>query len=92
MSSKSKSKNQNNLSFIQKCIMLANITQDKNLIVLNSLNFVPMIKLYTSQAKQQIFTYTKVKGGAFILKKKIQMIKIFLLEYIVIKIILFYLI
>ena len=70
MSSKSKSKNQNNLSFIQKCIMLANITQDKNLKLLNSLNFVPMIKLYTSQAKQQIFTYTKVKGGAFILKKK----------------------
>lgn len=70
MSSNSKSKNQNNLSFTQKCIMLANISQDKNLIVLNPLNFVPFIKLYTSHVKQQIFTYTKVKGGIFILKNK----------------------
>ena len=70
MSSKPKCKNQNNLSFIQKCIMLAHISQDKNLIVLNPLNFVPMIKLYTSHVKQQIFTYTKVKGGIFILKNK----------------------
>lgn len=92
MSSNSKTKNQNNLSFTQKCIMLANISQDKNLIVLNPLNFVPMIKLYTSHVKQQIFTYTKIKGGIFILKNKMQKTKIFLLEYIVIKLILFYLI
>ena len=70
MSSNPKSKNRNNLSFIQKCIMLANISQDQNLIVLNPLNFVPLVKLYTSHAKQQIFTYTKVKGGIFILKNK----------------------
>ena len=50
--------------------MLANISQDKNLIVLNPLNFVPLIKLYTSHEKQEFFTYTKVKGGIFILKNK----------------------
>lgn len=70
MSSYNKSKKQNNLVFIQKCIILSNISQEKDKLLLNSFDFMPIVKLYTSTQNQKIFTYTKVKGALFILKSK----------------------
>ena len=60
----------NDINFTQKCIMFANITRIKDKIILNPFDFIPKVKLYTSSFRQQIFTYTKIKGGLFIIKNK----------------------
>jgi hypothetical protein len=50
--------------------MFANITRIKDKIILNPFDFIPKVKIYTSSLRQQIFTYTKIKGGLFIIKNK----------------------
>jgi hypothetical protein len=50
--------------------MFANITRIKDKIILNPFDFIPKVKIYTSSFRQQIFTYTKIKGGLFIIKNK----------------------
>ena len=62
---KTKKKN-NELSFTSKCIIFANIQNeiDKNLI--NAFDFTPVVKLYTSNTKQENFNYSKIKGPMFL--------------------------
>ena len=62
-----KTKKKNNvLSFTSKCIIFANIQNetDKNLI--NSFDFTPVVKLYTSTTKQETFNYSKIRGPLFL--------------------------
>ena len=70
MSSEIIEEEKNVLSFTQKCILFAKITRIKDKIILNPFDFIPKVKIYTSSLKQQIFTYTKMKGGLFIIKNK----------------------
>ena len=64
---KSKHK-KNELSFTQKCILTANALYDTDKDILNSILFIPLVKLYTSTMRQEIFSYTGIKGGLFILR------------------------
>jgi len=71
MSSNQKPKKKNKeLSFIKKCILLANINSDKDKLLLNSFDFMPIVKLYTADQKQETFNYTKIKGALLIMKDK----------------------
>ena len=70
MSSEIIEEKKNGLSFTQKCILFAKITRIKDKIILNPFDFIPKVKIYTSSFRQQIFTYTKIKGGLFIIKNK----------------------
>ena len=70
MSSEIIQEQKNDINFTQKCIMFANITRIKDKIILNPFDFIPKVKIYTSSFRQQIFTYTKLKGGLFIIKNK----------------------
>ena len=70
MSSEIIQEEKNDINFTQKCIMFANITRIKDQIILNPFDFIPKVKIYTSNLRQQIFTYTKIKGGLFIIKNK----------------------
>jgi hypothetical protein len=70
MSSEIIEEEKNDLNFTQKCILYANITRIKDKIILNPFDFIPKVKIYTSSIRQQIFTYTKIKGALFIIKNK----------------------
>ena len=51
------------LTFLQKCIILANITKDKKKKLINSFDNIPMVKFYTAQLSQDNFVYSKIKGA-----------------------------
>ena len=71
MSSNQKFKKKNHeLSFTKKCILLANIQNEPDKILLNTFNFIPLVKLYTASQKQEVFNYTTIKGGLFLLRDK----------------------
>ena len=71
MSSNQKFKKKNHeLSFTQKCIILANIQNEPDKILLNTFNFIPLVKLYTASQKQETFNYTTIKGGLFLFTDK----------------------
>ena len=58
------------LSFTQKCIMVSNILYEKDKLLLNSFDFIPLVKLYTSNMRKEKFNYTKIKGGLVIFQDK----------------------
>jgi hypothetical protein len=58
----------NELSFTQKCILTSNVLYDTDKDLLNSLFFIPLVKLYTATMRQETFSYTGIKGGLFILR------------------------
>ena len=58
------------LSFTQKCIMVSNILSEKDKLLLNSFDFIPLVKLYTSNMRKEKFNYTKIKGGLVIFQDK----------------------
>ena len=58
------------LSFTQKCIMVSNILSEKDKLLLNSFDFIPLVKLYTSNMRKERFNYTKIKGGLVIFQDK----------------------
>lgn len=70
MSLDQKPKNSMELSFTQKCIMVSNILYEKDKLLLNSFDFIPLVKLYTSNMRKERFNYTKIKGGLVIFQDK----------------------
>ena len=54
------------ISFVQKCIMLSNIFQNKTQFVVNQFNNIPYIKLYTASLTGEHFIYSKIRGGLFL--------------------------
>lgn len=50
------------VTFTQKCIFMASISQDKSKILLTSFNDLPVVKLYTSKVNTKDLIYSKVKG------------------------------
>ena len=70
--SQKSNKKHHELSFTQKCIILANVQTEKDKNILTPFSFIPVVKLYTATPKQETFIYTKVKGGLFLLEDKNQ--------------------
>ena len=51
------------INFTRKCILMSVISQEKNLILVNSFNNIPFVKLYTTNSYYDIFIYSKIKGA-----------------------------
>ena len=49
---------------------LPNNQNDPDKILLNTFNFILLVKLYTASQKQETFNYTTIKGGLFLFKDK----------------------
>ena len=56
-------KNKKELNFTKKCILMSVISQEKNIILLNSFNTIPIVKLYTTNSNYENFIYSKIKGA-----------------------------
>ena len=83
----------NIISFTKKFIILANIQNESDKILLNTFNFIPLVKLYTACQKKETFNYITIKGGLFLYKDKITLEKFLFKDiYIIQKIIFFVLI
>ena len=67
---KSVKKRGKELTFIQKCIIMANIFQDQNKHVINSFNNIPYAKLYTSNIEDEKFVYSKIKGALMLIHEE----------------------
>ena len=50
------------VTFTQKCILMASISQDKSKILLTSFNDLPVVKLYTTKVNTKDLIYSKIKG------------------------------
>lgn len=55
------------ISFIKKCILFANIYQNKKKFVVNSFNNIPLVRLFTANLTDENFIYTKIKGALFLI-------------------------
>ena len=55
------------ISFLQKCIIMAHIFNEENKFVVNPFNNIPYVKLYTANLTIEKFVYTKVKGALFVI-------------------------
>ena len=51
------------LNFTRKCILMSIIAKEKNMILVNSFNNIPFVKLYTANSYNEIFIYSKIKGA-----------------------------
>lgn len=69
------SQKKNEFSFTQKLILTSSVLYENDKDILNSLFFIPLVKLYTSGIRQETFIYTGIKGGLFILKDKEKEVK-----------------
>ena len=58
------------LSYTQKCMILANIFTDKKKILINLYDNMPLVKLYSAGFNQENFIYSKIRGAlCFILEE-----------------------
>ena len=58
-------KNQNegfSISFTKRCILMSKIALNTNLILVNSFDILPIVKLYFADSNQENFIYSKIKG------------------------------
>ena len=58
-------KNQNegfSISFTKRCILMSKIALNTNLILVNSFDILPIVKLYIADSNQENFIYSKIKG------------------------------
>ena len=70
------------LSYTQKCIILANIATDKKKILINLFENIPLVKLYTANLKQENFVYSKIKGAlCFLVEEENKTVKYYLQIY-----------
>ena len=71
----------NIISFTKKFIILANIQNESDKILLNTFNFIPLVKLYTACQKKETFNYTTIKGGLLLYKERIYNSKNYFLRF-----------
>ena len=64
---KPSNENSKDISYTQKCIILASIVSDKKKTLINLYDNIPIVKLYTANLKDENFVYSKVKGPLFFL-------------------------
>ena len=60
------------LNFTRKCILMSVISKEKNLILVNSFNNIPFVKLYTTNNDYENFIYSKIKGALCLFMNKDQ--------------------
>ena len=62
----------NEINFTKRCILIAVISRDKNLVLMNSFHKIPIVKLYTADSSYENFIYSKIKGAfcLFMTKEK----------------------
>ena len=65
----------NEINFTKRCILIAVISRDKNLVLINSFHKIPIVKLYTADSSYEYFIYSKIKGAFCILMTKEKDIK-----------------
>ena len=65
----------NEINFTKRCILIAVISKDKNLVLINSFHKIPIVKLYTADSSYENFIYSKIKGAFCILMTKEKDIK-----------------
>ena len=75
MSSEKKQNVSFNISFTKRCILMSKIALSKNLILLNSFDFFPLVKLYIADQNQENFIYSKIKGVICFFKENENLIK-----------------
>jgi len=51
------------INFTRKCILMSVIAQEKNIVLVNSFNNIPFVKLYTTNSFYENFIYSKIKGA-----------------------------
>ena len=70
------------LSYTQKCIILANIFTDKKKILINLYDNLPLVKLYTAGLNEENFIYSRIRGAlCFVLQEEDNKEKYFLQIY-----------
>ena len=65
----------NEINFTKRCILIAVISRDKNLVLINSFHKIPIVKLYTADSSYEYFIYSKIKGAFCLLMTKEKDIK-----------------
>ena len=60
----------NEINFTKRCILMAVISKDKNLVLINSFHKIPIVKLYTADSSYENFIYSKIKGAFCLLMTK----------------------
>ena len=58
------------INFTRKCILMSVISKEKNLILVNSFNNIPFVKLYTTNNDYENFIYSKIKGALCLFMNK----------------------
>ena len=60
----------NEINFTKRCILMSVISKEKDLILINSFNKIPIVKLYTADSSYENFIYSKIKGAFCLLMTK----------------------
>ena len=68
------------MNFTKKCILLSVISQEKNILLINSFNNIPFVKLYTANLYDENFIYSKIKGALCLFINKDQNKNLFYLK------------
>ena len=68
------------MNFTQKCILMSIVAKEKNLVLVNSFNNIPFVKLYTAKQDNEIFIYSKIKGALCLFARKDPNKKLFCLR------------
>ena len=60
----------NEINFTKRCILMSVISQEKNLVLINSFHKIPIVQLFTADSTFENFVYTKIKGAFCLLMNK----------------------
>ena len=60
----------NEINFTKRCILMTVISKDKNVVLVNSFDKIPIVKLYTASSSYENFIYSKIKGAFCLLMSK----------------------
>ena len=53
----------NEINFTKRCILMSVISQEKNILLINSFHKIPIVKLYTADSTFENFIFSKIKGA-----------------------------
>ena len=53
----------NEINFTKRCILMSVISQEKNIVLINSFHKIPIVKLFTADSTSENFIYSKIKGA-----------------------------
>ena len=65
----------NEINFTKRCILMSVISKEKSMILINSFNKIPIVKLFTADSNFENFVYSKIKGAFCLFMSKEKDIK-----------------